>query len=122
MKDFDAVEYLGPKEVRRVDRNAQLGFAAAIDAVRDAGDAGADPARCAVVAGVGIGGLGTWRTRSEVLIERGAAAGHAVPGSDDDAQRHPGHRGHAAGLDGPQHLRRHRLRRRHATPSARAPG
>jgi 3-oxoacyl-[acyl-carrier-protein] synthase II len=71
VKDFDPVEYLGPKEVRRVDRNAQLGFAAAIDASRDAGDTGADPARCAVVAGVGIGGLGTMEDQEKLLLERG---------------------------------------------------
>jgi 3-oxoacyl-[acyl-carrier-protein] synthase II len=71
VKGFDGAEYLGPKEVRRVDRNAQLGFAAAIDAVRDAGDPGADPARCAVVAGVGIGGLSTLEDQERVLIERG---------------------------------------------------
>ncbi|MDQ1504449.1 MAG: 3-oxoacyl-[acyl-carrier-protein] synthase, partial [Actinomycetota bacterium] len=71
VKDFDGADYLGPKEVRRVDRNAQLGFAAAIDAVRDCGDTGADPARCAVVAGVGIGGLATLEDQEKVLIERG---------------------------------------------------
>jgi len=71
VKDFDPVEYLGPKEVRRVDRNAQLGFAAGIDAFRDAGDTGADPARSAVVAGVGIGGLATLEDQEKVLIERG---------------------------------------------------
>ena len=71
VKGFDGEEYLGPKEVRRVDRNAQLGFAAAIDAVRDAGETGADPARCAVVAGVGIGGLATLEEQEKILIERG---------------------------------------------------
>jgi len=71
VKGFDGAEYLGPKEVRRVDRNAQLGFAAGIDAFRDAGDTGADPARCAVVAGVGIGGLATLEEQEKVLIERG---------------------------------------------------
>jgi 3-oxoacyl-[acyl-carrier-protein] synthase II len=71
VKDFDGVAYLGPKEVRRVDRNAQLGFAAGIDAIRDAGDPGADPARCAVVAGVGIGGLGTMEDQEKMLLERG---------------------------------------------------
>src|SRR5688500_1729753 len=71
VKDFDGAEYLGPKEVRRVDRNAQLGFAAAIDAVRDAGETGADPARCAVVAGIGIGGLATLEEQEKILIERG---------------------------------------------------
>jgi 3-oxoacyl-[acyl-carrier-protein] synthase II len=71
VKDFDGAAYLGPKEVRRVDRNAQLGFAAGIDALKDAGDPGADPARCAVVAGVGIGGLSTLEDQEKLLLERG---------------------------------------------------
>jgi 3-oxoacyl-[acyl-carrier-protein] synthase II len=71
VKDFDPVSYLGPKEVRRVDRNAQLGFAAGIDAFRDAGETGADPARCAVVAGIGIGGLSTLEEQEKLLLERG---------------------------------------------------
>src|SRR5207248_3323743 len=48
-----------------------LGFPAGIDAYRDAGDTGADPARSAVVAGVGIGGLATLEDQEKVLIERG---------------------------------------------------
>lgn len=59
VRDFDPIAYLGPKESRRVDRVSQLGFAAAADALSDAGELGADPARCAVVAGTGIGGLAT---------------------------------------------------------------
>ena len=54
-----------------------------------------------------------WRTRRSVLLERGPLKVTPVPRSDDDAQRHAGHRGHAARLDRPEHLRRHRLRRRH---------
>jgi 3-oxoacyl-[acyl-carrier-protein] synthase II len=57
VKDFDPVEYLGPKESRRQDRVAQLGFGAAADAAKQAGELGADPARCAVVVGTGIGAL-----------------------------------------------------------------
>ena len=63
--------YLGPKESRRVDRGAQLGFAAAVDALADAGDPGADPARCAVVAGTGIGGLTTLEQQLEVYRTKG---------------------------------------------------
>ena len=71
VKDFDPVPYLGPKEARRVDRNAQLGFAAAIDALKDAGDVGADPARCGVMAGTGSGGLITLEDQEKILLERG---------------------------------------------------
>jgi 3-oxoacyl-[acyl-carrier-protein] synthase II len=59
VREFDPVTYLGAKEVRRVDRVTQLGFAAAVDALAMAGELGADPARCAVIAGTGIGGLTT---------------------------------------------------------------
>jgi 3-oxoacyl-[acyl-carrier-protein] synthase II len=68
---FDPSAYLGPKEARRVDRVAQLGFAAAADAWSDAGEPGVDPARCAVVTGVGIGGLITLETQERVLLEQG---------------------------------------------------
>jgi 3-oxoacyl-[acyl-carrier-protein] synthase II len=59
VRDFDPVTYLGAKEARRVDRVTQLGFAAAADALDQAGELGTDPARCAVVAGTGVGGLTT---------------------------------------------------------------
>ncbi|HET6951541.1 MAG TPA: beta-ketoacyl-ACP synthase II [Acidimicrobiales bacterium] len=62
VRDFDPVPYVGPKEVRRTDRAALLGIAAAADAVAAAeADAplGADPLRCGVVAGSGIGGIRT---------------------------------------------------------------
>src|SRR5687767_6881781 len=52
--DFDPTSYLDYKEARRTDRVAQLGFGAAADALADAGDPGADPARCGVVAGTGV--------------------------------------------------------------------
>jgi 3-oxoacyl-[acyl-carrier-protein] synthase II len=64
VRDFEPTAYLGPKEARRLDRVTQLGFAAARDALEDAGDLGADPARCAVVVGTGIGGLSTFEDQS----------------------------------------------------------
>src|SRR5262245_36733766 len=70
--DFDPAPYLGPKEARRVDRVTQLGFAAAADALADAGDAGADPARCAVIIGTGIGGLITLEEEVGKYMEKGA--------------------------------------------------
>jgi 3-oxoacyl-[acyl-carrier-protein] synthase II len=71
IRDFDPSVYLGPKESRRVDRGSQLGFAAAMDALADGGDPGADPARCAVVAGTGIGGLATLEQQLELYWEKG---------------------------------------------------
>ena len=61
--DFDPVPYLGSKEVRRTDRVTHLGMAAAADAIAQAGTIKADPARCAVVAGTGIGGVETLETQ-----------------------------------------------------------
>ncbi|MFN8036566.1 MAG: beta-ketoacyl-ACP synthase II [Acidimicrobiia bacterium] len=69
--DFDPVPYLGAKESRRVDRTTQLGFAAAADALADAGDPDADPARCAVVAGTGVGGLMTVEEQVGIYLSRG---------------------------------------------------
>jgi 3-oxoacyl-[acyl-carrier-protein] synthase II len=70
--DFDATAYLGVKEARRQDRVAQLGFAAAADAAASAGELGADPARCAVVVGTGVGGLTTLEAQVTIYAEKGA--------------------------------------------------
>ncbi|HEX6417182.1 MAG TPA: beta-ketoacyl-ACP synthase II [Acidimicrobiales bacterium] len=62
VRGFDPVAYVGPKEVRRTDRAALLGVAAAADAIAQAtaaGPFGVDPVRCGVVAGSGIGGIRT---------------------------------------------------------------
>jgi 3-oxoacyl-[acyl-carrier-protein] synthase II len=72
VRDFDPVAYLGPKEVRRWDRVTHLGIGAAMDAFRDAGEPAADPARCGVVVGTGIGGLITLEEQERLMIERGA--------------------------------------------------
>ena len=73
VRDFDPADYFDHKEARRADRVAQLGFAAATDALADAGELGADPARCAVVAGTGVGGLWTQEQEEQVLFEKGPA-------------------------------------------------
>jgi 3-oxoacyl-[acyl-carrier-protein] synthase II len=72
VRDFDPAPYLGPKESRRVDRVTQLGFAAAADALADAGDANVDPARCAVVVGTGVGGLQTLEEQVRIFQAKGA--------------------------------------------------
>jgi len=71
--DFDATPYFGPKEVRRQDRVTQLGYAAAADALADAGDLGADPSRCAVIAATGVGGLESMEINESTFLERGAS-------------------------------------------------
>jgi 3-oxoacyl-[acyl-carrier-protein] synthase II len=71
--DFDPDPYFGAKEARRVDRVTQLGVAAAADALADAGDVRTDPARCAVVAGTGVGGIATLEEQERTYLEKGPA-------------------------------------------------
>ena len=71
--DFDAGAYIGPKEARRMDRVTQLGFAAAADALADAGELRLDPARGAVVVGTGVGGIITLEEQIVEYENRGAA-------------------------------------------------
>ena len=72
VRDFEPEAYFGPKEVRRQDRVTLLGFAAAADALDDAGELGVtDPDRCAVIASSGIGGLHTLETNCEAYFEKG---------------------------------------------------
>jgi 3-oxoacyl-[acyl-carrier-protein] synthase II len=73
VRDFDPVPYFGPKESRRQDRVTQLGFGAAADALDDAGDLGADPSRCGVIIGTGVGGLQTLEENERVYLEKGPA-------------------------------------------------
>jgi 3-oxoacyl-[acyl-carrier-protein] synthase II len=51
----------------------QLGFAAAADALSDAGVTDSDPARSAVIFGTGVGGLNTLEEQAIVYHEKGAA-------------------------------------------------
>jgi 3-oxoacyl-[acyl-carrier-protein] synthase II len=69
--DFDPEPYLGAKEVRHTDRVTQLGFAAAADALADAGEIGADPSRCAVIAATGVGGLETMEVNERTFLHKG---------------------------------------------------
>jgi 3-oxoacyl-[acyl-carrier-protein] synthase II len=71
VRDFDAVEYFGPKEARRQDRVTQLGFGAAADALADAGELGADPSRCAVIIATGVGGLHTLEENQRLYYDKG---------------------------------------------------
>jgi 3-oxoacyl-[acyl-carrier-protein] synthase II len=73
--DFDPVDFMSKKEARRMDRYAQLGIAAGIQAAESAGITETiqrTPERVAIVMGSGIGGLSTWEREYKVLNERGA--------------------------------------------------
>jgi 3-oxoacyl-[acyl-carrier-protein] synthase II len=73
VRDFDPTQYLGAKEARRVDRVTQLGFAAAADALADAGEHRCDPARSAVIVGTGVGGLITLEEQVGIYNDKGSA-------------------------------------------------
>jgi 3-oxoacyl-[acyl-carrier-protein] synthase II len=73
---FEPTDYVGPKEVRRTDRAALLGIGAADDALAAAtaaGPLGADPVRCGVVAGSGIGGIRTLEQQILTYAEKGVS-------------------------------------------------
>ena len=72
--DFDPVDFIGKKDARRMDRFAQLGVAAGIQAAEDAGLSETlqkTPERVAIIMGSGIGGLATWEREYKVLNEKG---------------------------------------------------
>jgi len=70
--DFNGSDYFGPKEVRRVDRFAQFSVGAAEEALADAGDLEADPARAGVIFATGVGGFDTLAEQVTVYNDRGA--------------------------------------------------
>ena len=72
--DFDPTDFMSKKQARRMDRFAQLGIAAGIQAAESAGVAGiiqSNPERVGIVMGSGIGGLSTWEREYRILSERG---------------------------------------------------
>lgn len=71
VSDFDPTQWFGPKDVRRVDRFAQLSVAAADMALTDAGVGQVDPSRCGVVFGTGIGGLESLEAQLRVYEAKG---------------------------------------------------
>ncbi|MEY2525158.1 MAG: 3-oxoacyl-[acyl-carrier-protein] synthase [Ilumatobacteraceae bacterium] len=61
-----------PKEARRTDRFSQIALYAAGEALAQAGDVGAEPARAGVLLGAGVGGLSTTEREIIVMHEKGA--------------------------------------------------
>ena len=73
--DFDPTDFVSKKQARRMDRYAQFGIAAGIQAAESAGIVDLvreRPERVAIVMGSGIGGISTWEREYRVLNERGA--------------------------------------------------
>jgi 3-oxoacyl-[acyl-carrier-protein] synthase II len=72
VKDFDPSKYMEKSEIRRTDRNVQMGLAAAIEAVEDSGIEGNfDKERAGVYFGSGIGGIATFEDVFEKYLEKG---------------------------------------------------
>lgn len=73
VKGFDADAAVGRKESRRMDRYAQLGVAAAIQAADDAGliEHPADPNRTGAVIATGMGAIETIESGMETLLDQG---------------------------------------------------
>ncbi len=73
--NFDAMDYLSPREAKRMDNFVHYGFAAAVDALQDAGlldEASAhDPERIGCALGSGIGGLMTIEDTTEAYLQGG---------------------------------------------------
>lgn len=73
VKNFDATQYLSPKEARRMDTFIQYGLIAGMEAVKDAGievtDENAE--RIGVSIGAGIGGLQLIEDTDRVYMENG---------------------------------------------------
>jgi 3-oxoacyl-[acyl-carrier-protein] synthase II len=76
--DFDPTDAMSPKEARRTDRFAQLAIAACDEALQDAGwtkgggEAPYPAEAVGCVIGTGIGGMATFESSHEVLLERGS--------------------------------------------------
>ncbi|TVQ32766.1 MAG: beta-ketoacyl-[acyl-carrier-protein] synthase II [Phycisphaeraceae bacterium] len=71
--DWDPTFRIEAREVKKIDRFAQLGLCAAIEAVEQSGldFSKEDPTRCGVVIGSGIGGILTIEDGVNLLAEKG---------------------------------------------------
>ena len=70
VRGFNPAGYLTPVEVRRLDRSHALAIGAAADALGQCGEL-PDPARRAVVCGIGLGAASTYEEQVSGLLSRG---------------------------------------------------
>ncbi len=73
VRDFDATQYLSPKELRRMDEFIHFGIAAGAQAISDAGleITEANAQRIGLAIGSGIGGLPFIERQYEILLKHG---------------------------------------------------
>ena len=69
VRGYEPKDWFGPKEVRQLDRFAQLSMVAGDLAARDAGDLAVDPAKAGVIFATGVGGLETLADQIRVYQE-----------------------------------------------------
>lgn len=87
VKGFEVGDYLEPREAKRMDTFVHYGFAAAVDALTDAGllEEGSrhDPERIGCALGSGIGGLQTIEDTTAAYLEHGPrrVSPFFIPGS-----------------------------------------
>ena len=85
--DFDFADYLAPRDAKRMDNFVHYGFAASVDALRDAGlldeNSSLDPERIGCAIGAGIGGLATIENTTEAYLKGGQrkVSPFFIPGS-----------------------------------------
>lgn len=85
--DFEVANYLSPRETNRLGEFVHYGFAAAVDALRDAGlldeDSRHDPERIGCAIGSGIGGLKSIEDTTQAYINGGPrkVSPFFIPGS-----------------------------------------
>jgi 3-oxoacyl-[acyl-carrier-protein] synthase II len=63
--------YASPKESRRADLVEQFALAAAIEAIEQAGELTADPARIGTIFGTGVGGIHTLEEQEHIRLDKG---------------------------------------------------
>ncbi len=73
VKDFDPLEYMDRKEVKRSDRFVHYAMAATAQALQDAGVNGSlpNPERTGVIVGSGIGGIQTFEEQCSLYLQKG---------------------------------------------------
>ncbi|MCF0120945.1 MAG: beta-ketoacyl-[acyl-carrier-protein] synthase II, partial [Oscillospiraceae bacterium] len=72
VKDFDARQYMEKLDVMHSDTYTQFAMAAACQAVEDSGICGTvDPDRIGVYIGTGIGGISTFMSEHQKLLDKG---------------------------------------------------